>query len=69
MMIDNFNYFVHECFPFLMQVMQLSPHVPIERCRLVKYDECTDTIYESFDTKVVSQIKRNKRYKEGAIYA
>lgn len=38
----------------LCQVMELSPHVPIERCRLVKYDDYTETLDESFDSEEVS---------------
>ena len=38
----------------LCQVMELSPHVPIERCRLVKYDDYTETLDESFDPVEVS---------------
>lgn len=40
--------------------MELSPHVPISDCRLVKYDDYTDTLDESFDLEEV-------RVKEGRV--
>ena len=35
------------------QVMELSGHVSIEQCRLVKYDDYTETLDESFDLEEV----------------
>ena len=29
--------------------MELAPHIPIERCRLVKYNFIKDLIEQSFD--------------------
>ena len=29
--------------------MELAPHIPIERCRLVKYDYADDLMEQSFD--------------------
>ena len=48
-------YFSIFCFSFLFsaflcnQLMELAPHIPIERCRLVKYDYDDDLMGQSFD--------------------
>ena len=34
--------------------MKLAPHIPIERCRLVKYDYSFDVMEQSFDLDEVS---------------
>ena len=36
-----------------MQILELKNHVPLERCRLVKYDEYTETLDQSFDEQEV----------------
>ena len=36
--------------------MKLAPHIPIERCRLVKYDYINDVMHQSFDLNEVSFI-------------
>ena len=36
--------------------MKLAPHIPIERCRLVKYNYLYDVIDQSFDLDEVSFI-------------
>ena len=36
--------------------MELAPHIPIERCRLVKYDYISHIIEQSFDLDEVSFI-------------
>ena len=44
---------------FLYQLMELAPHIPIERCRLVKYDYENDVMDQSFDLDEVSFIYHN----------
>ena len=34
---------------FLYQLMALAPHIPIERCRLVKYNYIKEVMDQSFD--------------------
>ena len=36
--------------------MELAPHIPIERCRLVKYNSFYDVMDQSFDLDEVSFI-------------
>ena len=36
--------------------MELAPHIPIERCRLVKYNHWNNVINQSFDLDEVSFI-------------
>ena len=36
--------------------MELAPHIPIERCRLVKYHLWSKVMHESFDLDEVSFI-------------
>ena len=36
--------------------MNLAPHIPIERCRLVEYDDGNDVMVQSFDLDEVSFI-------------
>ena len=36
--------------------MKLAPHIPIERCRLVKFDYSFDVMEQSFDLDEVSFI-------------
>ena len=36
--------------------MKLAPHIPIERCRLVKYDDYSETMDQSFDLDEVGVV-------------
>ena len=41
-------------FTFLSQIMKLAPHIPIERCRLVKYNYFDGVMDQSLDFDEVS---------------
>ena len=33
----------------ILQLLDLERYVPLERCRLVKYDDCSETLDQSFE--------------------